>query len=72
LNLHDIKGNPVSEQSGSGLYVIFVIAQEEDPRLPQGTHLAIAGCQKVGIGISGLFLSIKDAFAWDFYMMQDK
>ncbi len=25
----------------------------EDLGLPQDTHLAIAGCQKVGIGISG-------------------
>ena len=48
LNLHDIIGNPQSEQRRSSLTVSSLKkrSREEDLRLPQDTHLAIARCQK--------------------------
>ena len=47
LNLHDIIGNPVSVQRRSSLTAsLGKRSREEDLRLPQDTHLAIARCQK--------------------------
>ena len=47
LNLHDIIGNPQSEQRRSSLTAsLGKRSREEDLRLPQDTHLAIARCQK--------------------------
>ncbi len=62
MNLHDLKGNPGLVQITSCLERFAKRLFEEDERLPQDTHLAIARCQKVGIDRTGFFIDEVERF----------